>query len=553
MTESHTPIAGSERVPLPGARALGIANPHATIEVTLKLQRLHALPDVDSGTRMTREELATTHGASQDDIKAVTDAFSKFGLTVVSTNAATRSVVLSGTVEAMESAFQVKLMNYSHQSGDYRGRVGAIQVPSEVSQIIEGVFGLDDRRVARRRRNPARTNSHVRDTVSIPASWYTPPQLAKHYNFPAGDGAGQVVGILEFGGGFFQNDLNNFCRLASTPVPVVKTVSVDGISTTARDGAEGEVMLDVEIVAGSCPKSTIVVYFAHWSERGWVSILDAVIQDKANDPGVLSISWGAPEDTNVWSKSGIQQINEALHEAALLGITVCVASGDDGSSDADLDGHAHVDFPTASQYVLSVGGTTIPHKGATSPDVVWFEGTGLRETNGGSTGGGISTVIHRPTFQSGIHLTSVNPGAIKGRIVPDLSANADWNASPYLLVVDNGAEGNGGTSAATPLVASLITRINEQRGPGKRVGYLTPQLYRAPAGSTAGPTVGALGCTDVTSGNNNTAHVGGYSAAAGYDAASGWGTPNGVKLLSALAGPVASGHAAATAPVTQAS
>src|SRR5262249_40234888 len=158
-------------------------------------------------------------------------------------------------------------------------------------------------------------------------------------------------------------------------------------------------------------------------------------------------------------------------------------------------------------YVLSVGGTTIPHKGSTSPDVAWFEGTGLRDTNGGSTGGGISTVIHRPTFQSSLHVTSVNPGAIKGRVVPDVSANADWNASPYLLVVDNGAQGNGGTSAASPLVASLIALINEHRGPGKRVGYLTPQLYRAPAGTTSGPTVGALGCTDVTVGNNTTAHV----------------------------------------------
>ena len=296
MTESHTPIEGSQRVPLPGARALGLANPHATIEVTLKLRRIHALPDVDafSGTQMTRDELASAHGASADDIKAVTDAFTKFGLTVVSTNAATRSVVLSGSVEAMQSAFQVKLMNYAHQTGDYRGRVGFIQVPTEVSQIVEGVFGLDDRRVARRRRQPTNGHSHVRDTASIPAAWYTPPQLAKHYNFPAGDGSGQVIGLLEFGGGFFHNDLNNFCRLAGTQVPAVKTVSVDGISTTARDGAEGEVMLDVEIVAGACPKSTIVVYFAHWSERGWVSILDAVIQDKANDPGVLSISWVLP-------------------------------------------------------------------------------------------------------------------------------------------------------------------------------------------------------------------------------------------------------------------
>src|SRR5262249_2114293 len=109
QTESHSPIEGSQRVPLPGARALGRANPSATIEVTVKLRRMRALPDVDAGTRMTREELASVHGASPDDIKAVSEAFTKLGLTVVSTDAATRSVILSGPVEAMESAFQVKL------------------------------------------------------------------------------------------------------------------------------------------------------------------------------------------------------------------------------------------------------------------------------------------------------------------------------------------------------------------------------------------------------------------------------------------------------------
>jgi kumamolisin len=291
-------------------------------------------------------------------------------------------------------------------------------------------------------------------------------------------------------------------------------------------------MLDVEVVAGACPKAKIVVYFAHFSERGWITALDAAIHDEKNDPGVLSVSWGFAEGKMIWTQQAMTQINETLKEAATIGVTVCIAAGDDGSGDALTDGHAHVNFPASSPYVLAVGGTTIRSKGSKQPDVVWKEGTGMRATNGGSTGGGTSAEFPRPNWQKNIKANSVNPGAIVGRCIPDLSANADWNASPYLLVVGGSAQPNGGTSAATPLVASLLTRINEKRPANKRIGYLTPVLYQAKGGR--GATVGSAGCTDVISGNNTTAHVGGYSAAAGYDAASGWGTPDGEKLMKAL-------------------
>jgi kumamolisin len=290
-------------------------------------------------------------------------------------------------------------------------------------------------------------------------------------------------------------------------------------------------MLDIEVVAGVCPKSMIAVYFAQWTEQGWITALDTAVHDHANNPGVISVSWGAPEDTDIWTPQAITQINETLMEAAHLGITVCIAAGDDGSSDADSDGRAHVDFPAASPYVLAIGGTTIP-KFAAGPDVGWFEGDGLRAGGGGSTGGGVSAVFPRPSWQSNISIESVNPGAILGRVIPDLSANADWNASPYLLIVDGHTQPNGGTSAATPLVAALITLINAQRPADQRVGYLTPILYQSQAES--GPPIGTIACTDVVVGNNKTAHAGGYSAAPGYDADSGWGTPNGAKLMAAI-------------------
>jgi len=532
MKETHSVLDGSERVALAGAKVLGRANPNTMMQVTLKLRRKEELPELEGrpSATLTREELASQYGAKQADIEKVGEVLSKFGLEVIDSDPATRTVRVSGPVSAMENAFAVTLLNYAHESGNYRGRVGPIQVPVELKDIVEGVFGLDNRRVARRRRQPVHEAAHAKSMHHIPATWYIPSELAKHYNFPAGDGSGQTVAILEFGGGYFPADLATFCSLAKVTVPTVQTVSVDGTSTSAKDGAEGEVMLDVEVVAGVCPKSTIVLYFAHWGEQGWIRNLDAVMQDSKNNPGVVSISWGYAEDADIWTKAAMKQVNESLKEAALMGITVCVAAGDDGSSDAVMDGHAHADFPSSSPYVLAIGGTTIPKKGGTQPDICWKEGDGLRSDNGGSTGGGVSRVFKRPSWQSAIKIKSVNHGAIVGRVLPDIAANADWDASPYLLVVDGGAQGNGGTSAATPLWASLITLINAQRGAGNRLGYVTPVLYQA-AGTS---TVGGEGCNDITTGDNNTAKVGGYSAGAGYDAVSGWGTPDGVKLAGAL-------------------
>jgi len=537
VTSKYSVVEGSDRTALPGAQAVGLVNPNVVIEVLLKLRRKKQLPALDSRPAkfMSRESLAADYGASSQDIDKVVKVFTKLGLNVESTNAATRTVVLTGPASTLEEAFQIKLFDYTHEDGSYRGRVGPVQVPSELSDIVVAVFGLDNRRVAHRRR---RTTSHEQPPMElsgIPSAWYRSGDLAKHYNFPPGDGSGETVGILEFGGGYFPSDLASYCKLANISTPKVIPISVDGTSTSAVDGAEGEVMLDIEVVAGVCPKAAIAVYFAKFSERGWIKALDAAMQDHINNPTVISVSWGYAEDAYIWTKQAMTQVNETLQEAAHLGVTVCIAAGDDGSSDAVLtDGHAHADFPSTSPYVLAVGGTTIPKKGS---DIVWFEGDGLRpqqqgDPDGGSTGGAVSTVFARPAWQSGITIKSVNPNSINGRVTPDLAANADWTASPYLLVVDGKAEGNGGTSAATPLVASLIARINAQLPPGKRVGYLTPVLYQK--SGAAKTSVGAACCTDVTSGNNKTAKVGGYSAGPGFDAASGWGTPDGVKLLNAL-------------------
>jgi kumamolisin len=224
----------------------------------------------------------------------------------------------------------------------------------------------------------------------------------------------------------------------------------------------------------------------------------------------------------------LDAINDSLQAASLLGMTVCVAAGDDGSDDEVGDGHAHVDFPSSSPFVLGVGGTTLKKSSSgVITETAWKDGDGLRKDNGGSTGGGVSTIFPRPSWQT-VTIESVNPGSIEGRVVPDVAADASANTG-YWTVVDGQGAPSGGTSAAAPLWASLIARLNASLG--APVGFLSPLLYAVGAN---GQTLGQTGCRDITSGNNDTASIGGYSAGPGYDAVTGWGVPIGDVLASGL-------------------
>ena len=532
---THVVLEGSERHHLAGAKATGAANPHEFVELTIKVRGTKPLPDLTERPvkAVTHKALLAEYGAAAADIKKTSDVLAKFGLQVIGENTAARSLYLGGTVKQMEAAFDVKLMSYTHESGDFRGRIGFVHIPKELKGIVSGVFGLDSRRMIYRKKHP-QLKASLSMADAVQRAWFFPAELAARYNFPASDGTGQSVGILEFGGGYFEADLKSFCSLAKVPVPKVVPVSVDHTSTVSKDEVTVEVMMDIEIVAGLCPKATIPVYFGHFTERGWINILDKAIHDTVNKPSVLSVSYGLAEGQNVWTTGAMTTINNAFKEAALLGITICISSGDDGSDAQVGDGYAHVNFPCSSPYVLAVGGTNLQVVNGKNDETVWKDGDGLRADGGGSTGGGSSAVFDRPVWQKSIAITSIDPGAIVGRLVPDVAAHAqtDGNTTGYFIVVEGQSMRNGGTSAAAPLWASLIGRCNALLGAGKKVGYLTPLLYQPVKGGTN--TLGAAGCNDITVGDNDSAHIGGYAAGPGYDAATGWGSPDGTALLNAL-------------------
>jgi kumamolisin len=534
VPEGRVELPGSYRPLAREAHRIGTASPDEEVEVTVTL-RGPQLPPADDITAapLTADAYAARYGASADDAAKVKEELERFGLQVYDVSLPTRSLHARGTVQQADSAFGVTLGTYeSPAQGQFRGREGSITVPAALDGIITGVFGLDDRRMARRKTTP---------TQAGPAA-LAPADLEARYEFPPGDGAGQAVAIAELGGAYFPTDVQAFCQKYGLAVPAVTPVSAGSPLLTPEQiqqmpaqkqqqvmGDSVEVMMDIEIVAALCPAAAISVYFAHFTQKGWIDLLNAVTTAQPV-PVALSVSWGLAEDATDWSGSAVQEINQRLQAAAMLGMTVCAAAGDDGSGDQMQDGHAHVNFPASSPFVLAVGGTMLD--GTPPGEVVWWQAPGYRAGGGGSTGGGVSAVFPRPAWQT-VQVPSMNAGSIDGRVIPDIAALA---GPPYYDLIFQGQDNpNGGTSAATPLWAALLARIAAGLPAGKQLGFLTPLLYAAAQN-------GQAGCTDITSGDNHNdpgnngqpPAVPGYRAGEGYDAVSGWGTPIGTQLQQLL-------------------
>jgi kumamolisin len=319
------------------------------------------------------------------------------------------------------------------------------------------------------------------------------------------------------GGGYTTSDLKTyFTGLGLKTQPKVTAISVDGGKNTPGGAADAEVELDVEVIGSIAPGAKIAVYFAPNTDQGFLDAVTDAVHDSVHKPSVVSISWGQSEDD--WTAQARTAMNTALQDAATLGVTVTIASGDNGSTDGAGDGALHVDFPASSPFALACGGTTLAGTGSKiSSEVVWNE-TASQE---GATGGGVSNAFALPSYQSKVGVPANPETEFVGRGVPDVAGNAD-PVTGYRVRVDKQNVVVGGTSAVAPLWAALIALINQKLG--TPVGFLNPKIY--PLGETV--------FHDITSGNNDDSGLGQYSAKAGWDACTGLGSPNGAALLSAL-------------------
>jgi kumamolisin len=514
-------VPGSARSADPGHARVGDVDPQASVEVSVYVRPRAGLDWVDAEAERapderrytSREQWAAEQGADPADLQAVESFARESGQTVLGADPARRVVQLSGTAEQVAGAFGARLEGMYRPAEDaepYRARSGPLSVPAALADVVTGVFGIDNRPQAR---------THLRRAAASANISYTPVQVAEACDFPAGAGGqGQAVGIIELGGGFATSDLSTYFSGLGLSNPSVTAVSVDGgQNQLGQDtNADGEVMLDIEVVGATANQAAIAVYFAPNTDQGFVDALSTAVHDTTHKPSVISVSWGQSEDS--YSTQTRNQMEQILTEAAALGVTVTVAAGDNGSTDSVTDGQQ----PASAPHALACGGTSLQASGATiSSEVTWNDtGGGSGGSGGGGvTGGGVSRQFPLPSYQANAKVPVNVDSKAPGRGVPDMAGDAD-PATGYQVRVDGAEQVIGGTSAVAPLWAGLIARLGQELG--APVGFLQPRLYAL---------LGTSAFHDVTSGDN-----GAYQAGPGWDACTGLGSPDGAALAAALRG-----------------
>ncbi|MBV8809758.1 MAG: S8 family serine peptidase [Acidobacteriaceae bacterium] len=506
---SHVILRDSHREHPAGSVPVGQPAPDQPTQITVVLRRRTPISDDGClGVHLSHAEFAGAYGAEPADIRALEDFAAEHGFSFASVNAGGRTVVLSGPLAAMAAAFGADIELRRWNGKVMRTRQGHLHVPVTLEDCVVAVLGFDQR--------PASATDRSFRPRAAQAVYFTPLQVAKLYDFPNNNGAGQTIAMIELGGGYNNSDLYSYwSALGAKNVPV-SSVSVDGAQNSPTgdpNSADGEVALDIEVAGGVATGARIAVYFAPNTDQGFLDAINAAIHDSVRTPSVISISWGAPESD--WTPQAMNAFNAAFHDAALLGISVCAAAGDNGSSDGDTDGRTHVDFPASSPWVLACGGTKlVGANGTIQSESVWNDGA-----DGGATGGGVSSHFSKPAYQGNIHVPkpwgTANPN---GRGVPDVAGVADPNTG-FAVIVD-GQEGVvGGTSAVAPLWAALIALLNQELG--RNLGWIHPKLYNTLAPKNA--------LRDITSGSN-----GAYRAGIGWDPCTGLGSPNGQAMLNLL-------------------
>lgn len=515
---------------------------------------------------LTLEELQAAHSPHDDHVEAVKEFAAEHGLDVVEVSDLRHDVVLEGPAQALETAFEVDLQHYDHDHGTYHGHDGAVHLPEELHDIVECVLGLDS------------IPMHGRP-LSAPGAasrLLNPLDIGEYYKLPDdADGTNQRIAVLEFAGGYHNDDMTEFfTKMGVKNPPSIRDVCVGGatnnpldvetlkrylevynespmdavkefgMETTGKFTSTIEVTMDIQIIAALAPGAEIDVYFVPGDAQSYRRGIFAALGDSQSADGkpvkpatVMSISWGSPEEEA--SSSQLSGVESALTAASRAGVTVCCSSGDFGSQggSGSVNGVSNVCFPASSPHALACGGTSLEvENGKPVSETAWNQeiAAGARVASTGGVSGWfpiepwqqhapVPAMKDLPDKGAWKGMQAIINDDFRGRGVPDVASSANLKTGYHVILGGVGTTG-GGTSAAAPLWAALIARINQSLG--HNVGWITPVIYKP-------EIAGAF--RSVTTGDNKVAEgIPFFNADEGWNGCTGVGTPHGANLRDAL-------------------
>lgn len=413
-----------------------------------------------------------------------------------------RSVTARGAIGSLCAAFGAELRDWESGGHRFRQRTGALHAPAAIASIVHGVFGLDEwprEHGMRPKAEPMLVQSHHAKKMQP----FSVSELEKIYDVPRGDGAGEVIGILQFGGSFELDDFAACMRWQGVATPAVTSKRIDdaAVRHELTSAFDTELALDTQIAGAFAPRARLVLYCAPHSERGFLDAVASALFDNVDRPQTFSISFGWAEP--YWTPGAIDLLDELFAGAALVGMSVFCASGDEGAETA-ITGQPLVLAPASSSFVHACGGTSLEDAdGLPTDEQVW-----------GSTGGGFSGHFPEPAWQSVAAAEAKRLGVANGRGVPDVVAQVQPG---YRVIVGGERKAAGGTSAVAPFWAALTARLNQRLG--RASGFYAPLLYAG----------GSELFKKIVAGTNGT-----YEAHPGWNPCAGLGAPKAASILRVL-------------------
>jgi kumamolisin len=444
------------------------------------------------------------------------------------------NIFVHHSVSAIGRVFQVKFARVATVDGEFTSAVSAPSVPAEYAPAILGVLGLQPHH---------RFHKHYTLVGPAGSTSVAPPDLRVAYNVPSNlTGLGQAIAVIMQGPSPLSADVGTFWTDCTVPQTAANytTININSGDTVATDN-DDEGCIDVEWSSGMAPGAAVRFYnIPELDDFDAVAALTQVATDRLTVPGlnVVTMRFGGSENGTFADEN--LDFHNVFATLSNSGVTLFASSGDGGSNPDDsgaTNGYGvganyplNVEYPASDTYVTAVGGTDLKlnTNGTINTETGWF----LDSTNGTGTaasGGGISVVYSRPSWQEGAGLLASSGTA---RLVPDVAADA-WtvkgSSQSMFVVHESGGHqahgGFGGTSCSSPIWAGICACLNQARATAGQppLGLLGPKIY---------PLLGTSSFQDITT--SGTLGNGAYQAGTGYDYLTGLGSPNVANLSTAL-------------------
>ena len=510
---------------------------------------------------LTPEQFGDRFGASPNDAAQVVKWLQSEGLAVDEVSRARTWIWFSGTAAQMQAALRTEIRRYQVNGESHFANSTEPSIPVAIEPLVSGIQGLDDF-------HPQRGQSrHVllsgEGSANTVAPLFTtaggnhllaPDDFATIYNlwplYNSGyDGSGERI-VVAGRSAVDLTDVRGFRNIYSLPQNDPQIVLVPGTLDPGKNSSMGEADLDIEWAGAVARKANIIYVYSADVSR--ISVPYAINQNLAP---IITFSFGLCEQLN--SQTTLNSTRALAQQANAQGITWIASSGDSGSAGCDVpfqsslaSGGLAVSFPASLPEVTAVGGTQFDEGDGT----FWFTANsntlssarsyipekGWNESGTGglaSSGGGLSVVYPKPSWQSGPGVPDSN-----FRALPDVSLSAASHDG-YRVISGGMSFIDSGTSASAPTFAGILALVNqyqELNGAQTQAGQgnINPNLY-----GLAQNTPGAF--HDVASGDNmapcSTLRAGcstgsiGYAAGPGYDLVTGLGSVDAFNLAIGLA------------------